>query len=165
MFVRRAFTYLASDKAGIVRFGQTDGVHRPVRQLYLHHPVLGRRYRQLQRRRRRRASGPAGAVAIPFVWLAQAGAEYDNNKIVYLSPQFFGFDFGVQYAPNMGNSFQNEAWASAATRPARPASTSRPATIRPAGSIRSASACASSKPSARWTSRPMASTKPPARKT
>ena len=26
VFVRRAFTYLASDKAGIVRFGQADGV-------------------------------------------------------------------------------------------------------------------------------------------
>ena len=26
VFVRRAFTYLASDKAGLIRFGQTDGV-------------------------------------------------------------------------------------------------------------------------------------------
>ena len=38
-----------------------------------------------------------------FVWLAQAGAEYDNNKIVYLTPQYYGFDFGVQYAPSMGS--------------------------------------------------------------
>jgi len=26
----------------------------------------------------------------------------DNTKIIYLSPQFFGFDFGVSYAPNSG---------------------------------------------------------------
>ncbi len=48
-----------------------------------------------------------GAYAVPWVWLTQAGAEYGNNKIVYLSPQFYGFDFGLQYAPSMGNAFQN----------------------------------------------------------
>ncbi len=26
----------------------------------------------------------------------------DNTKIVYLSPQFFGFDFGASFAPNLG---------------------------------------------------------------
>src|SRR6185437_6823103 len=41
----------------------------------------------------------------PFVWLAQAGAEYGNAKITYLSPQFFGVDIGVQYAPSMGNGY------------------------------------------------------------
>ena len=34
------------------------------------------------------SAGPTGAVAVPFVWLAQAGAEYGNSKIVYLSPQY-----------------------------------------------------------------------------
>ena len=52
-------------------------------------------------------SAPGGGTSIPFVWLAQAGAEYDSNKIVYLTPQYYGFDFGVDYAPKMGNSFQN----------------------------------------------------------
>jgi len=56
----------------------------------------------------------AGAgVGVPFAWLAQAGAEYSNSKIVYLTPQFFGFDFGVQYAPNMDNSYSNSSTASA----------------------------------------------------
>ena len=50
-------------------------------------------------------NGVTGAAAIPFAFLAQAGAEYGNTKIVYLSPQFFGFDFGVQYAPSMGNGY------------------------------------------------------------
>jgi hypothetical protein len=40
------------------------------------------------------------------VWLAQAGADYANQKIVYLSPQIYGLDFGIQYAPSMGNAFQ-----------------------------------------------------------
>ena len=30
------------------------------------------------------------------------GGVGDNTKIIYLSPQFFGFDFGVSYAPNEG---------------------------------------------------------------
>ena len=49
--------------------------------------------------------------AIPFAWLSLAGAEYDNAKIVYMTPQFLGFDFGVQYAPNMANSFGGNGFA------------------------------------------------------
>jgi hypothetical protein len=30
-----------------------------------------------------------------------------RSKIVYLTPQFYGFDFGVQYAPNQGNAFSD----------------------------------------------------------
>ncbi len=30
------------------------------------------------------------------------GGVGDNSKIIYLSPQFFGFDFGFSYAPNEG---------------------------------------------------------------
>jgi hypothetical protein len=105
VFVRRAFTYLASDQVGLVRFGQTDGV------IGLFDPGIftsaswdagvgnfnGGANQSLS------VQGP---VAVPFVWLAQAGAEYSNQKIVYLSPQFYGFDFGVQYAPSMGNAYQ-----------------------------------------------------------
>ncbi len=46
---------------------------------------------------------PSG-VSPPFVWLSQVGVEYANSKIVYLSPQIYGFDFGAQYAPNQGNA-------------------------------------------------------------
>jgi hypothetical protein len=56
-------------------------------------------------------TAPSGAVP-PFVWLAQAGAEYGNSKIVYLTPQFYGFDFGVQYAPNEGNAFSDGSGSS-----------------------------------------------------
>ncbi|MGD0108786.1 MAG: hypothetical protein ABSC06_32830 [Rhodopila sp.] len=106
MFVRRAFTYLATDQAGIVRFGQGDGV------LGLFDPCIfqsgcfdagiGNVNGGLEQ-----TYGPSN-VAIPFVWLSQAGYEYGNSKIVYLSPQYFGFDFAVQYAPSEGNAFQAE---------------------------------------------------------
>jgi len=106
VFVRRAFTYLATDQGGIVRLGQTDGVlglfDNCVFTSACWDAGLGN------------FNGGAnqsltvqGPLAVPFVWLSQAGAEYANNKIVYLSPQFFGFDAGVQYAPSMGNAFQN----------------------------------------------------------
>jgi hypothetical protein len=104
VFVRRAFTYLASDNFGLLRLGQADGV------IGLFDPgifsadtwdagVGNFNGGTLQ------SFAPNGAVGIPFVWLAQAGAEYGNTKAVYLSPQFAGFDFGLQYAPSMGNAY------------------------------------------------------------
>jgi hypothetical protein len=104
VYVRRAFTYLANDNLGIVRFGNSDGV------IGLFDPCIFSaacwdagvgNFNGSQAQ----GNGVTGAFAIPYVWLAQAAAEYGNTKIVYLSPQFFGFDFGVQYAPSMGNGF------------------------------------------------------------
>ena len=103
VFVRRAFTYLAHDNFGLVRIGVTDGV------IGLWDPAIysGAGWdggHGALNGAGPQASGVNGAFAIPYV-LAQAGAEYANVKIVYLTPQFFGFDFGVQYAPSMGNGF------------------------------------------------------------
>ena len=111
VYVRRAFAYLAADNVGILRMGQTDGV------IGLFDPCIFSSQcwdagignfngGQMQ------AAAPGAGVAVPFVWLAQAGNEYDNTKIVYLSPQFFGLDFGVQYAPSMGSVYSNSAGAS-----------------------------------------------------
>ena len=44
-----------------------------------------------------------GGAAVPFFFLSGAGAEYANTKLVYLSPQIAGVDFGIQYAPNTSN--------------------------------------------------------------
>ena len=55
--------------------------------------------------------GAVGGGGSSWPWLAQAGNEYGNAKIVYLTPQFFGFDFGVQYAPSMGNAYSNNTQA------------------------------------------------------
>jgi len=115
VFVRRAFSYLASDKIGIVRFGQTDGVLGLFDNCIFTTQCWDAGLGNFNGGPNQLVTPQAG-VAIPFVWLAQAGAEYTNNKIVYLSPQFYGFDFGVQYAPNQGNSFQNSTGAAACTQ-------------------------------------------------
>ena len=105
VFVRRAFTYLASDKVGLVRFGQADGVlglfDNCIFTTQCYDGGMGNFNGGVNQ-----GLAPNGPLAIPFVWLAQAGAEYDSTKIVYLSPQYYGFDFGVDFAPNMGNGNQ-----------------------------------------------------------
>jgi hypothetical protein len=110
IFVRRAFTYLATDQAGLLRLGQTDGVLGLFDNCIFTSQcwdagITGINGGALQQ------EAPSGATGVPFVWLNQSGAEYGNNKIVYLTPQFYGFDFGVQYAPNEGNSFADASGA------------------------------------------------------
>ena len=105
VFVRRAFSYLASDRIGIVRLGQADGVIGLFDNCIFTSQCWDAGVGNFNGGGPLLASAPGG-VAVPFVWLAQAGADYGNNKVVYLTPQFFGFDFGVQYAPNMGNTYQ-----------------------------------------------------------
>jgi hypothetical protein len=105
VYVRRAFTYLASDQLGIVRLGQGDGVIGLFDNCIFTTQCWDAGVGNFNGGSIQSTSAQAG-LAIPFVWLAGAGAEYANNKIVYLTPQYFGFDFGVQYAPSMGNSFQ-----------------------------------------------------------
>ncbi len=112
MFVRRAFTYLASDKTGIVRFGQADGVLGLFDNCIFTTQCWDAGVGNFNGGDDFQSVTASGAGGVPFVWLAQAGAEYGNNKIVYLSPQFFGFDFGVQYAPTEGNSFSNSVGSS-----------------------------------------------------
>ncbi len=103
VYVRRAFTYLAHESAGIVRMGITDGL------IGIWDPAIftGSGFDGgvgSLNGAGPQAAGVNGAFGVPYV-LSQAGAEYNNVKIVYLTPQFFGFDFGVQYAPSMGNGF------------------------------------------------------------
>ena len=107
VFVRRAFVYASTDQAGLLRVGMGDGV------LGLFDPCifisgcwdagsgnLGGGDIQSQN---------MNGTNIPLPFLETQGAEYDNSKIVYLSPQFFGFDFGFQYAPSQGNGYSNTA--------------------------------------------------------
>ena len=103
VYVRRAFVYLASDKAGLVRMGTTDGLISLFDGAVTTSQTWDYGIGTFNGGEAQSAGATAGS-AIPFVWLALAGAEYDNSKIVYMTPQFAGFDIGVQYAPNMANS-------------------------------------------------------------
>jgi hypothetical protein len=105
LYVRRAFTYLASDQAGLLRLGQSDGVLNLFDPCIFTSQCWDAGMGGLQGSSGFATVAPASAP-ITWVWINGAAADYANNKIVYLSPQVYGFDAGVQYAPNMGNSFQ-----------------------------------------------------------
>jgi hypothetical protein len=109
IFVRRAFTYLGSDRAGIVRLGQGDGVIGLFDNCVFTSQCWDAGLGGLDAGAAQESA--PGAVTPPFVWLSQTGAEYANSKLVYLSPQFYGVDFGVQYAPSQGNAFSNASGA------------------------------------------------------
>lgn len=112
VFVRRAFVYMGSDKVGIVRIGQADGViglfDNGSYSVQSWDAGLGNFNGGPMQ-----GTAPANGVSVPFAWLAQAGSEYSNSKIVYLTPSFMGFDFGVQYAPSMGNAYGNSTGSTA----------------------------------------------------
>jgi len=110
LFVRRSFAYLAADKVGIVRIGVTDGVIGLFDNCIFSSACWDAGVGTFQGGyQATTAIGAAGGGGTSWPWLAQAGNEYGNNKIVYLTPQFFGFDFGVQYAPSMGNALSDNA--------------------------------------------------------
>ena len=98
LYVRRAFTYVAGENWGIVRAGQADGligIFDNGVTTFQFLPTGNLNGGDL-------TNGPQNAPPT-FVFLGQAGNEYANAKLVYLSPQIAGFDFGFQYAPNTSN--------------------------------------------------------------
>jgi hypothetical protein len=108
LFLRRVFSYLAADQAGIVRIGQTDGVVGLFDNCVFSSSCWDAGVGVFQGAfTATTAIGASGGGGTSWPWLAQAGNEYGNAKIVYLSPQFFGFDIGVQYAPSMGNAYSD----------------------------------------------------------
>jgi hypothetical protein len=106
LFIRRAFTYIGSDQFGIVRVGQADGVvglfdYTGIFTTGSWDGGIGNLLNSgLQ------AVTPNNYL-LSWAWLSGNGNEMGNSKIVYLSPQFFGLDFGLEYDPSMGNSFSN----------------------------------------------------------
>jgi hypothetical protein len=119
VFVNREYIYIAADNIGLVRVGQADGV------IGLFDPCIfsgacwdagiGGFQGPLAG-----GNGPSNAgVSGSYFTLSQNSADYANVKVVYLSPQIAGFELGLQYAPNMGNSLgacsSNQAVLTAAT--------------------------------------------------
>jgi hypothetical protein len=98
LYVRRAFTYFAGDNWGIVRAGQADGLIG-----IFDNGVTTFQFLPTGNLNGGDATNFAQNASAPFVFMGQAGNEYDNAKLVYLSPQIAGFDFGLQYAPSTAN--------------------------------------------------------------
>jgi len=98
VFVRRAFTYVAGEQWGIVRVGQADGLIG-----IFDNGVTTFQFTPTGNLNGGDLTNMVGGPIPAFVFLGQAGNEYDNAKAVYLSPQIAGFDFGIQYAPNTSN--------------------------------------------------------------
>jgi predicted porin len=102
LFVRRAFTYLAGDQWGLVRLGQADGLISLFDNGVTTFQFLPTN--NLQNGDDFAMLTPTNS-SVPFFFVSGSGNEYANTKAVYLSPQFAGFDFGIQYAPNTSNGF------------------------------------------------------------
>jgi Gram-negative porin len=106
LFTRRAFTYLGTDQLGIIRIGQDDGVVGlfdatgvfTVGSWNLTAGILDGDTEAVQ---------PSNFL-LNWAWLSGNGIEYSMNRISYMSPSFYGFDFAVDYAPSQeANSFGN----------------------------------------------------------
>ena len=103
VFVRRAFAYVAADNFGIVRLGEMDGLMGTFDEGGATTGVF---------------LSPSGTIVggnlqstnVGNAWMApyfgaQSGAEYGAAKIVYLTPSFYGFDFGLEFAPSQSNGY------------------------------------------------------------
>jgi len=95
LYFRREWGYIGTDKLGTLRFGSTD---QPS-SLYMTGNFENFNDGGLNGDVIAELSGPL-QVTWPF---ADVGNYYTTTKAVYLSPQLFGFDFGVSYEPNTGN--------------------------------------------------------------
>ena len=101
LFVRRAFGYVAGQSWGIFRFGQGDG---PIS--LFDNGVTTAQFDAGGNLNGGDLQGDfLGALAIPFIPSTVAGNEYTTQKLVYISPQFAGFDFGLSWSPYSFNSF------------------------------------------------------------
>jgi hypothetical protein len=91
LYVRRAWGYVGTDKLGMVRFGATDGPS----DLFMvgNNENFGDGG----------WNGSAVAYLPTQLWIywpfADVGNLYSTQKIVYLSPAFAGFDFGLSFEP------------------------------------------------------------------
>jgi hypothetical protein len=112
LFVRRAFVYLGSDQFGIVRLGQGDGLGSIYNATNIF--TIGTwdgGIANINFDGGFQGAAPSEYI-ISWAFLVGSGAEYANNKIVYLSPSFYGVDVGVEFAPGQGNAFANSSTSS-----------------------------------------------------
>jgi hypothetical protein len=96
LYVRREWGYIGTDELGVLRFGTEDSPS----SLYLTGTFENFN-----------DGGWNGdvwyglATGAQLVWpFADSGYYYPENRIVYLSPRYHGFDFGVSWQPGTGNA-------------------------------------------------------------
>ena len=98
LYVRRAFIYVAQDHIGLFRLGQGDSVAGIFDDGVTTFQNVG-----VGLWNGDAPLAPNANTQPSFPWLSQDGSDYSTERIVYLSPQFAGVDFGISYAPNNGN--------------------------------------------------------------
>ena len=102
LYFRREWGYIGTDQLGTIRLGSTD---QPS-SLY----VTG----TFENFNDGGLDGDVGGFAasntiLPFPFSDGVGSYYTTTKAIYLSPQLYGFDFGVSFEPNTGTTFNGDA--------------------------------------------------------
>jgi hypothetical protein len=111
LFVRRAFVYLGTDQIGIVRLGMADGLTSIYDATGIFTTGSWDGGIGNLNNAGVQASTP-NQYLLSWPFLSGNGTEYDADRIVYLSPQFFGFDLGLEFAPSQGNILSNSSTSS-----------------------------------------------------
>ncbi len=111
LFVRRAFVYLGTDQLGIIRLGQGDGLPGIYDATGIF--TIGSWDGGIGNLNNAgfQASTP-NQYLLSWPFLSGNGTEYGNNKIVYLSPSYFGVDVGLEFAPSEGNILSDSSTSS-----------------------------------------------------
>ncbi len=91
IYLRRQFGYLATDQLGTLRLGTSDGVSSLMMTGTFENFDAGGWNGDIEYLL-------PGADVINWPW-TDTGSGYATMKIVYLSPQFYGFDFGLDWEP------------------------------------------------------------------
>ncbi len=97
LYFRREWGYIGTDQLGTIRLGSTD---QPS-SLYMTGNFENFNDGGLD--------GDVGGLAaqnliLPWPFADGQGGYYTTTKAIYLSPQLYGFDFGVSYEPGTGNT-------------------------------------------------------------
>ncbi|HTU53333.1 MAG TPA: porin [Acetobacteraceae bacterium] len=95
LYWRRAYGYVGTDQLGTFQFGMVDGTMDTFYVGSFESFNDGAWNGDLP--------GFVPGSAVPAYPFSDVGAYYTANRVVYLSPTFSGFQFGVAFAPNTSN--------------------------------------------------------------
>lgn len=94
LFFKREWGYIGTDQLGTIRLGSAD---QPT-SLY-----MTGNFENFNDGGFNGDVGGLAAANTQLTWpFADSGSYYTTTKAIYLSPQLYGFDFGISYEPNTG---------------------------------------------------------------